>query len=154
MIRFSSASSPSNCSAIDSSSSSSCSSWSMANEREVKKVNANKRRHRENDKNVIFCFPNVVRLARFETLENTNLRTEPRTQQRSDDTPQIFDLRITMSVFYLICTGANRGIGLAITKRLATANTHVIAVGRRSSDELEAACSEVGDAFSAFFLWL
>ena len=39
----------------------------------------------------------------------------------------------------VLVTGASRGIGLAIAKRLAVSGYDVTAVARRSGDELEAA---------------
>jgi 3-oxoacyl-[acyl-carrier protein] reductase len=43
----------------------------------------------------------------------------------------------------VVVTGGSRGIGLAITRRLATAGYHVIAVARRESDELRDAIGDV-----------
>jgi 3-oxoacyl-[acyl-carrier protein] reductase len=43
----------------------------------------------------------------------------------------------------VIVTGGSRGIGLAITRRLATEGYHVITVARHQSDELKAAMREV-----------
>jgi 3-oxoacyl-[acyl-carrier protein] reductase len=42
----------------------------------------------------------------------------------------------------VVVTGGSRGIGLAISQRLASAGYHVIAVARRESDELREATSE------------
>src|ERR1700748_951565 len=42
----------------------------------------------------------------------------------------------------VLVTGGSRGIGLAISRRLASAGFNVIAVARRESDELRAAISE------------
>jgi 3-oxoacyl-[acyl-carrier protein] reductase len=44
----------------------------------------------------------------------------------------------------VLVTGGSRGIGLAISRRLAVAGYHVIAVARRESDELREAIREVG----------
>jgi 3-oxoacyl-[acyl-carrier protein] reductase len=43
----------------------------------------------------------------------------------------------------VLVTGGSRGIGLAISRRLAGAGYHVIAVARRESDELKAAIGEI-----------
>src|SRR5258708_6949688 len=42
----------------------------------------------------------------------------------------------------VVVTGGSRGIGLAISRRLASAGYNVIAVARRESDELRAAIGE------------
>jgi 3-oxoacyl-[acyl-carrier protein] reductase len=43
----------------------------------------------------------------------------------------------------VLVTGGSRGIGLAISRKLAAAGYHVIAVARRESDELKAAIGEI-----------
>jgi 3-oxoacyl-[acyl-carrier protein] reductase len=43
----------------------------------------------------------------------------------------------------VLVTGGSRGIGLAISRKLAGAGYHVIAVARRESDELKAAIGEI-----------
>ncbi len=45
----------------------------------------------------------------------------------------------------VVVTGGSRGIGLAITRRLASAGYNVVAVARRESDELRHALREVGE---------
>jgi 3-oxoacyl-[acyl-carrier protein] reductase len=55
----------------------------------------------------------------------------------------------------VLVTGGSRGIGLAISKRIAAAGYNVIAVARRESDELRATIREVREAslhFRAFDL--
>ena len=55
----------------------------------------------------------------------------------------------------VLVTGGSRGIGLAISRRLASAGYHVIAVARRESEALRAATSvpsEGGLTFRAFDL--
>jgi NAD(P)-dependent dehydrogenase (short-subunit alcohol dehydrogenase family) len=44
----------------------------------------------------------------------------------------------------VLVTGGSRGIGLAISRRIAAAGYNVIAVARRESDELRAAVREAG----------
>ncbi len=44
----------------------------------------------------------------------------------------------------VVVTGGSRGIGLAIARRLAASDYHVIAVARRENDELRNAIREVG----------
>ena len=44
----------------------------------------------------------------------------------------------------VIVTGASRGIGLAITQRLAVAGYRVLALARRSTDALDAAAQAAG----------
>ena len=43
----------------------------------------------------------------------------------------------------VLVTGGSRGIGLAISRKLAAAGYYVIAVARRESDELKAAIGEI-----------
>jgi len=55
----------------------------------------------------------------------------------------------------MLVTGGSRGIGLAISRRLASAGYHVIAVARRESEALRAATSEPSEGgltFRAFDL--
>jgi 3-oxoacyl-[acyl-carrier protein] reductase len=46
----------------------------------------------------------------------------------------------------VIVTGGSRGLGLGIAKKLARVGFRVIAIARRSTDELDAALREAGDA--------
>ena len=46
----------------------------------------------------------------------------------------------------VIVTGASRGVGLAVTRRLAAAGYRVIAIARREGEQLTAAMAEAGEA--------
>lgn len=48
----------------------------------------------------------------------------------------------------VIVTGASRGLGLGIARRLAKVGFHVIAIARRPNDELGVLTEELGDALS------
>jgi len=55
-------------------------------------------------------------------------------------------IRLIAPLLNVLVTGASRGLGLAMTQMLAASGYRVIAVARKTSDELEAAAAAARDA--------